>query len=154
MYKMKREVIKFYGIAFIVLLSCGNSNGDNKIADNPVNANATAPTSEIQQGGIAGEWEQQYTCFDKNGNYKLEPEEKKPSNTRLGFNWFRFNKDGSCLRDKDVQFKGTYTIQEKNGNRDLVIEGGDNLRYSIAELTEKELVLGADGAFIVFKRIK
>jgi hypothetical protein len=105
-----------------------------------------------QTNGIVGEWEQQYTCFDKNGNYKLEPAEKKPSGTKLGFNWFLFKADGSCLRDKDIKFAGTYEIQEKNEKKKLVIHGGDNLRYTIDELTDKELILGADGAFIVFKR--
>jgi hypothetical protein len=105
-----------------------------------------------QTNGIVGEWEQQYTCFDKNGNYKLEAAEKKPSGTKLGFNWFLFKADGSCLRDKDIKFTGTYEIQEKNGNKKLVIHGGDNLRYTIYELTDKELILGADGAFMVFKR--
>ena len=105
-----------------------------------------------QTNGIVGEWEQQYTCYDKNGNYKLEAAEKKPSGTKLGFNWFLFKSDGSCLRDKDIKFPGTYEIQEKNGKRKLVIYGGDNLRYTILELTDKELTLGADGAFIVSKR--
>jgi hypothetical protein len=57
------------------------------------------------------------------------------------------------LRDKDVQFKGTYEIEEKNGTKKLVISGGDNIRYTITELTDKELILGSDGAFMVFKRI-
>lgn len=110
-------------------------------------ANAQTPGTRI-----VGEWEQQFTCFDKNGNYKLEAAEKKPSRTKLGFNWFLFKSDGSCLRDKDIRFTGTYAIQEKNGNNKLVIQGGDNLRYTIHELTDKELILGADGAFLVFKR--
>ena len=140
------------------LIYCSNNN----TADQSQHGNSTA--TEINQekqavpassgNGIVGEWEQQYTCFDKNGNYKLEPDEKKPSNTNLGFNWFRFNADGSCLRDKDIQFKGSYKIQVENGKKTLLIEGGDNLRYSIAELTDKELILGYSGAFIVFKRIK
>ena len=155
---MKSDM-SFFLIAFMFLFT---NCGDNKAAStqeiaasNSGKENETEPSSasSTSQHGIVGEWEQQYTCFDKNGNYKLEPEEKKSSDTRLGFNWFRFNADGSCLRDKDVQFKGTYTIQEKNGNKKLVIEGGDNLKYSIEELNDKELVLGADGAFIVFKRV-
>ena len=141
-------------ISILIASTSCNSNATAK-KENDQNYEATsASTTAIQNDEIMGEWEQQYTCFDKNGNYKLEPEEKKPSNAKLGFNWFRFNADGSCLRDKDVQFKGTYTIQEKNSERKLVIEGGDNLRYTIIELNDKELILGADGAFIVFKRIK
>jgi hypothetical protein len=123
-------------------------------ADDESQPRVNSSPENVQQNGIVGEWEQLYTCFDKNGNYKLEPEEKKLSNTRLGFDWFKFNDDGTCLRDKDIKFKGTYELQEKNGNKKLVIRGGDNLRYTIHELTGKELILGSDGAFIVFKRIQ
>jgi hypothetical protein len=118
------------------------------------NNNEKQATSTSPDNGIVGEWRQDYVCFDKNGNHKLEPEEKKSSNTHLGFDSFRFTADGTCLRDKDVQFKRTYSIQEKNGTKKLVIEGGDNIRYSIEELTDKELAFCSHGAFIVFKRIK
>lgn len=133
--------------AVLIMLSC-ESNIEK------ITSEETLPGSiEMKQKNtIVGEWEQQYTCFDKNGNYKLEPAEKKPSGTKLGFNWFVFKADGSCLRDKDIKFEGTYEIQEKNGNKKLVIHGGDNLRYTIDELNDKELILGADGAFLVFKR--
>ena len=149
---MNPEFNYFWIVGFILLIGCGNSSTEKKPGQ-AIAENASASNAGEQGKGIVGEWEQIYTCFDKNGNYKLEPEEKKASGVSLGFNWFRFNADGSCLRDKDVKFKGTYSIQEKNGKK-LVIEGGDNLRYTIAELTDKELILGSDGAFIVFKRIK
>lgn len=136
-------------VLFVQACASNSSSDDETSTGNESIAGAAS-----QENGIVGEWDQQYTCFDKNGNYKLEPDEKKASGTRLGFNWFRFNADGSCLRDKDLQFKGTYKIEEKNGDKRLVIEGGDNLRYTITELTANELVLGADGAFIIFKRIK
>jgi hypothetical protein len=131
----------------LIWLSC-----ESNIAN--VTSEKTTPGSieTKQTNTIVGEWEQQYTCFDKNGNHKPDTEEKKPSGTKLGFNWFLFKADGSCLRDKDLKFTGTYEIEEKAGNKKLVIQGGDNLRYTIHELTEKELILGADGAFLVFKR--
>ena len=151
---MRSPINQLYAFTLILLISCGSSTAEKKYAVEPIVNNASGLSAGTQQGnGIAGEWEQQYTCFDKNSNYKLDPEEKKASGTRLGFDWFRFNTDGSCLRDKDVKFKGTYEIQEKNGKKKLVIQGGDNLRYTIAELTDKELVLGTDGALIVFKRV-
>ena len=151
---MKSTIMHVYVLGLIILFSCGSSDSE-KIKEQPIANNTAAISNEGQQAnGIVGEWAQQYTCFDKNGNYKLEPEEKIASGTHLGFDWFQFNVDGSCLRDKDVQFKGTYSIQEKSGTKKLVIEGGDNLRYTIIELTDKELILGSDGAFIVFKRIK
>lgn len=150
---MKGLIDQLYACTLILLISCG-STGEKKSSVEPIANTAAASSADGRQGnGIVGEWQQQYACFDKNGNYKLEPEEKKGSGTRLGFDWFRFNADGSCLRDKDIKFKGTYEIQEKNGNKKLVIHGGDNLRYTIAELTNQELILGSNGAFIVFKRI-
>jgi hypothetical protein len=148
---MKPTMIPVF--ALLVFISCANDNAVKEPSAETIVKNASVPTSNAQVGGIVGEWEQQYTCFDKNGNYKLEAEEKKASGTDLGFDWFKFNADGSCLRDKDIKFKGTYEIQEKNGNKKLVIQGGDKLRYSITELTDKELILGTDGAFIVFKRL-
>ena len=151
---MKSTINRFYVFAFILLISCGNASQEKETVNaNIENSTASTPAA-TQQTGIVGEWEQQYTSFDKNSNNKLDPEEKKPSGTRLGFNWFRFNADGSCLRDKDVKFEGTYEIQEKNGTKTLVIHGGDNLRYTIYELTDKELILGGEGVFIIFKRMK
>ena len=151
---MKAGKNYIYALVFILSISCGNSNAEKTSAQKPLVENAAPTSNNSQQGGLVGEWEQQYTCFDKNGNYKLEPEEKIASGTRLGFDWFRFNTDGSCLRDKDIKFKGTYSIHEKNGTKKLLIEGGDDLRYTIIELTDKELILGSGGAFIIFKRIK
>jgi len=144
----------FLPVAILCLVfACGNSSGNTNAGSKET---TTTGAGNSQQAGneLVGEWQQQFTCFDKNGNYKLEPEEKTPSGTKLGFDWFRFNADGSCLRDRDVQFKGTYSIQEKNGKKKLIIEGGDNIRYTIVELTPDELILGSDGAFIIFKRIK
>ena len=150
---MKLKPRLFHLFVFILLIGCGSNGSKTNATEQPIAKNLSAPANETQQSGIIGEWEQQYTCFDKNGNYKLESEEKVPSNTRLGFDWFKFNEDGSCLRDKDLKFKGTYEIQDKGSTKKLVIHGGDNLRYAIIELTEKELILGSGGAFIVFKRI-
>lgn len=56
--------------------------------------------------------------------------------------------------DKDIKFKGIYQIQEKGSSRKLIIQGGDKLRYTITELTDNEMILGSDGAFIIFKKIK
>jgi hypothetical protein len=132
--------------------------GDNKEDDKSTAANTTSPennatgnVSKNKQSGLVGDWEQQYTCFDTNGNNKLDAEEKKPSNTRTGFDWFRFNSDGSCLRDKDMKFKSTYEVKEKGNTKELMIQNVHG--YQIVELTEQELILGAEGAFIVFKKI-
>jgi len=144
---------QLYSFVFFLLISCGANDPKTPTTTESIAVNASASSNETQQSDIVGEWNQDYVCFDKNGNYKLEPDEKKASGTHLGFDWFKFNADGTCLRDKDIKFKGTYSVQEKNGTKKLVIEGGDKLRYTIIELTGKELILGSDGAFIVFKRI-
>ena len=104
----------------VFLTSCGSSGANNSDAEN---LNEPLSTVVKQQGGIVGEWEQQYSAFDKNGNYKLEPEEKKASGTNLGFNWFKFNADGTCLRDKEIKFKGTYEVQEKKRNQETRNKG-------------------------------
>lgn len=150
---MKPKPGLIYLFVLILLIGCGSSGSKTNATEQPIAKNVSASSNAAPQDGIIGEWAQQYTCFDKNGNSKLEPDEKIPSNTRLGFDWFRFNADGSCLRDRDVKFKGTYEIQDKGSTKKLVIQGGDTLRYTIIELTEKELILGSGGAFIVFKRI-
>lgn len=151
---MRSSIGHFLFYAIVLMTSCGNNASEKATEENIAKA-AVAPSGETQQStGIIGEWSQEYVCFDKNGNYKLEPEEKKPSGTHLGFDWFKFDADGSCQWDKDVKFKGTYEIQEKGSNKKLAIQGGDKLRYTISELSDKELILGSGGAFIVFKRIK
>jgi len=137
---------------FAFLISCGNSKANKEVSTSQTTSEkATTPVNEAEQGGIVGEWEQQYTCFDKNGNKKLDPEEKNPSNTRVGFDWFRFNADGSCLRDKEVKFKSTYKVQNKGNTKEVVIQNVHG--YTIIELTNTELILGAEGAFMVFKKI-
>lgn len=152
---MKAAIKYFLLSSMIFLISCGNSTGEKSTQKKQANtASATSSIDAQQTASIVGEWNQDYVCFDKNGNYKLETEEKKPSGTHLGFDWFSFNPDGTCQWDKDVKFKGTYEIQEKSSSKKLVIQGGDKLRYTITELTDKELILGTDGAFIVFKKIK
>jgi hypothetical protein len=150
---MKSAIVYGYVVALLIFISCSNDNAAKRTPPETVVKNTSVSANVAQADGIVGEWEQQYTCFDKNGNYKLESEEKTASGTHLGFDWFKFNADGSCLRDKDIKFKGTYEIQEKSGKKKLLITGGDKLHYTITELTDKELILASDGAFIVFKRI-
>ncbi len=161
MIKIKRMFL----LALPLLLSCksGDNNtttsaNKNTTAETQTQTDANTSTNAVNHGDdIVGEWEQQYTCFDKNGNYKLEPEEKKPSNTRVGYDWFSFNADGSCLRDKEVKFKSTYEIQNRGNTKELIIHNVHD--FTIIELTDKELILGelifgGEGAFIVFKKIK
>jgi hypothetical protein len=149
------SLIIFITAAFF-LAGCGDNKASTK-KQQETNASPSekkeepVSTSSPQNDDIIGEWEQEYTCYDKNGNYKLDAEEKKPSNTKVGFDWFRFNADGSCLRDKEVKFKSHYEIQNKGDTKELKIQNVHN--FTIIELTDKELILGGDGAFMVFKKI-
>ena len=151
---MKRSTVNpFFFTVFGVLIGCGNCNGDNKMSGRPDPVAVPDEAMLRKKSGVVGEWEQQYSAVDSNGNSRLEPGEKIPSGTHRGFNWFQFNSDGSCLGDKDKKFRGAYTIRIKGETRKLVIYGGMKLRYDIVEITQKELILGTDGIFIVFKRI-
>lgn len=139
---------------FLLLTGCSNNTEKSNTKDNTAEPTRPSTTSSVvSQSGIVGEWEQQYTAFDKNGNYQLEASEKTPAATTTGFNWFKFEEDGTCLRDKQIKFEGTYEIIENNGNKKLQIMGGDTIRYTIVELSETELILGADGVFMIFRRI-
>lgn len=149
---MNPKTTSIYVLAILLLISCGADNSNKEATSQEGTEQPATSSATTRERGLLGEWEQQYTCFDKNGNYTLEPEEKIPTNTRTGFDWFRFNADGTCLRDKDMKFKSTYEIQEKGDKKKLFIQNVHG--YTITELTDTELILGAEGAFIVFKKIK
>jgi hypothetical protein len=142
-----------------LLLSCGEDNSNtfalmSKTAGTPI---AGTTVKEGNATGIVGEWKQEYTSYDRNNNYLLDKEERKPSGTMLGFDYFRFNKDGSCIRDKDIKWKGTYEVVDKGSSKKLVIHTGNgdgDLKYTIYEPIENELILGVQGAFMVFKRME
>jgi len=148
---MKLKLGGLHAISLLLVLSCANSNSKNEPPTKAATENTVTSPGESQQRKLIGEWEQRYSYADKNGNNKLDAEEKTASNTRLGFDWFKFNADGSCLRDKEMKFKSTYEIQNKGESKNLVILNVHN--FTITELTDKELILGSGGAFIVFKRI-
>ncbi len=85
----KYKLIFFYLLSGSILLACSDKNAEKSKTD----STNSAPQKDAAQGtGIIGEWEQEYTCYDKNNNYKLEPEERKHA-TMLGFDYFRFNTD-------------------------------------------------------------
>lgn len=133
------------GICLILSFSCENSTSSTRVQ-------IAASKSE---DGLVGDWEQQFTSHDKNSNNQLDAEERNSKAPKLGYNWFRFQPDGSCLYDKQVKFKGVYEVVEKNKKKILNIrnkEGQYIAHYNIAELNKDELVLKHDGAFMVFKR--
>ena len=142
---------------FLGLLSgCGSGEAEQK-NESSTNEVQIAATSGVETGdGIVGEWLKEMACFDKNGNAQLEFDEKIPANSGLGFDYFRFNSDGSCLRDKDSKFKGSWEIKETGSKKTLFIHaagGGETIKYTIKGVTTYELVLYSSGVFLVFKRI-
>ena len=150
---MKHKICMIFLLNSLLFAYCSSPTIDKDLPhEESIALNSNAESQ--QENEIIGEWEQVFTCMDKNGNYQLDADEKKPSSTRFGFNWFRFKADGSCLRDKEIKFKGTYQIIKKGEKQKLIIEGGDRLRYNIIALTDNELILGDTGIFIVFNRLK
>ncbi len=152
---MKTIIIICHLLFMLGLLGCNNdTTGTVKQDEAKTGKPATTVATGTGTGnGIVGEWKQEYSFFDLNNNNTPDPEEKKPSPSRVGFDWFQLNSDGSCLWDKDIKFKGTYTVEEQNGKRKLLLHGGDNLRFIIYELSGNEMIVGKDGAFMLFKRV-
>ena len=153
---MKRFTATALIVCTLMISGCGDSDSikETSSGDSTDSDSSSTAGQAGEKGGIVGEWEQQFSCFDKNGNYLLDADERKPAETPIGFDWFRFNADGTCLRDKDMKFEGTWSINESTSKKKVMIQGGDSLSYTIEELTETELVLGASGAFMVLKRVE
>ncbi len=159
--KLNMLIKKFICSCWLVLsfLSCNQSK--KKSNENPQSKNP--PSSEMvtnadpdngKEKGITGEWEQEFAVIDHNDNAVLDQEERNGKKIHLGFDYFKFNADGTCLRDRDIKFKGTYQVEEKNSKKNLTILGGDKIKYTIAGLTSTELILFTDGASLVFKRVE
>jgi hypothetical protein len=153
-------------IMVAILTSCSQSgNKDQSTTDKTIAKQEGSPKSQPEAGDekkissdnpIIGEWDQIYAVFDQNGNALLEPEERNGTKSNLGFNYFQFNSDGSCLRDKDVKFEGTWEIVEKDGKRKLhvTVNGfGETYKYTIMDPVTNELLLYSSGVFMIFKRI-
>ena len=148
-------------LLLFVMLSC--SGPDNKKATPPGERKDLNAAPQENTGGektsspsaITGEWYQQSAVLDQNGNGILDPVERNGISTSLGFNYFQFNEDGSCLYDSDMKFKGKYRLLEEKGKTTLqvTVNGfGETYSYTLAEPVQSELVLYASGAFMLFKR--
>ena len=149
-----------------ILVSCNESKNSNEqsTADNRTSATGELPkeqkSSASNQGAatdnsIIGEWFQEYAVIDQNGNAVLDPEDRKGTKSSMGFNYFKFNEDGSCLRDSDVKFKGNYEIIEEHGKRKLnvTVNGfGETYKYTIVDPVTTELILYSTGVFMIYNR--
>jgi len=124
-------------------------------ATNDQKDETSTPATTGANSDIVGEWPQEYAVFDQNANGKLEPEDRNGTKSNMGFNWFRFNSDGSCQYDSDMKFKGTYEVLGEPGNRKLnvTVNGfGETYKYNIIEPVTDELVLYSTGVFMIFKK--
>lgn len=151
--------LKIYLLALLVFcLSCNNRSKEDipistetgKVADPSKN------TAKAQNDtGLVGEWEQVSAVSDMNGNGSLEMEERSGKKMKLGFNYFQFHIDGSCVRDSDLKFNGSYEVEEKGGSKKLNIQTdppGETYSYNIIGDVRDELVLMASGIFLIYKR--
>ena len=144
-------------ISLSLIASCSNTASDKKAEDKKEEPTAEKSTGKKDDTGIVGAWTQEFTCFDKNGNLILDPEERVPAEYKNGFNWFRFNDDGTCERDSDLKLKGTYNVEGTGAKRELLITptsgmGSEVYKYTIQGDIKNELVLSGMGTFMIFKR--
>jgi hypothetical protein len=143
----------------VLFVSCDSNNNpkeDTKNETSQSNGQTTNGTEDhAGNSGIVGEWEQTMSCFDKNGNSLLDPEERVPAELGLGFNYFQFNADGTCLRDSDLKLKGSYVLKDQGAKTKLEIHTEpmvETYTYQVLGALQDELILLASGAFMVFKR--
>jgi len=72
---MKPKFHYFWIVGFILLSGCDNSSTEKKPGQ-AIAETASASNASEQGNGIVGEWEQIYTCFDKNAtihHFNLKP---------------------------------------------------------------------------------
>jgi hypothetical protein len=145
------------------LLSCNQSKKES--ADNTATGPATntapgaspdaSPYTITTDPAFLGEWVQQYSVADANNNALLDDDERTGKDLHLGFDYFRFNEDLTCLRDHDMKLKGSFEISNASGKNKLIVRSdppGENYTYMLAGYTASELRLFTDGVFIIFKR--
>ena len=130
----------------------------NGSPENQKSQNDTKPGSgdkPVKENSIIGEWHQLYAVFDQNGNAVPDPEDRNGTKSSMGFNYFKFNEDGSCLRDSDAKFRGNYEIVNEQGKRQLqiTVNGfGETYRYTIIDPVASELILYSSGVFMIYKK--
>jgi hypothetical protein len=147
-------------IVWIALVVASCNNPGKKEQPLAKNGNEIA----VQQPGfdpaeavdIIGTWLQQSTHYDENNNAVLDEAEKQKEGPPMGFNYFLFKNDGTCVRDKDIRFEGNYDIMNKDGKRSLEIQTvppGETYKYTISgPVVNDVLVLHSSGAFLVYKK--
>ncbi len=99
---MKSNSLITFVMAVIFLANCGNSNADaskKHEANNSLSEKKeeSMPSSSAQGDDIVGEWNQEFTSYDKNNNNKYDPEERTTVNNVGGYDWLRFDSDGTGL---------------------------------------------------------
>jgi hypothetical protein len=138
----------------------GNTRSEvtNDVPENQDPKKSTKTESEKgvpNENSIIGEWSQQYAVLDQNGNAQLDPEDRNGTKSSMGFNYFQFNEDGTCLRDSDAKFRGNYEIVDEQGKRQLkvTVNGfGETYTYTIVDPVSSELTLYTSGVFLIYNR--
>ena len=148
---------KILWILLVVAAACNNSDKDAERVTNDEKENTVQPRGfdPAEAVDIIGAWLQKSTHYDTNNNNVLDEAERQKEGPALGFNYFLFKNDGSCVRDKDIRFNGTYDIVKKNGDRTLQIQTdppGETYKYGIIGPVNDEMVLHSSGVFLVFKK--
>lgn len=144
-------------LLLVVVAACNNPGKDAQpvISDKKEISVRQSGFDPAEAVDIIGAWIQKSTHTDDNNNKVLDEAERQKEGPGLGFDYFLFKNDGSCLRDKDMRFNGTYDISEKNGERILQIQNdppGETYKYAIIGPVNDEMVLHSSGAFLVFKK--
>jgi hypothetical protein len=150
-------IMKYTWILILTFAACNDSKKDAQ----PVINNGTEKT--VTQSGfdpaeavdLIGAWIRTSTHYDDNSNKVLDEPERAKQGPPLGFDYFLFKNDGSCVRDMNIRFDGTYDIIKKNGERIIEIKTvppGETYKYTIVGTVNDELVLHNSGVFLVFKK--
>lgn len=174
---MKNYILYVILSAFII--SCGQSKAkqqqeaindmmekygddkDNKLSDENIKKykypDLKAPSAEVINSGLMGEWKCVLVTWDSNTNGILDPEEKEKGFTDYS-DYLKLNPDGTC-EYSDAHLQASYEVVEKDGNKSIVIVVGDGTRMNqgrIISLKPDELQLmkfsgGRD--IVVFNRL-
>src|SRR5687768_13619655 len=119
---------------------------ENKFSDENIKKykypDLKAPSAEVINSGLMGEWKCVLLTGDSNANGILDPEEKEKGLTEY-HDYLKLNPDGTC-EYTEAHLQASYEIIEKDGHKSIEIIVGDGSRMSqgrIISLKPDELQL-------------
>ena len=148
-------------LAILLLIAavsaCSNNSATVKQAADNSSSESQNQVTGAQGNDILGEWELVLVTEDKNGNYKLDDEERKNGITTMKDN-MKLAQDGSCYL-YPFKDKGRYEIETKSGKKYLTLydaANGKHRKGEILSVSKDELIImnkfGGD-SFTVWKRM-